>query len=507
MRNLKIKIMLSVFLLLNVVLVLIGLVTSFSRQEKIDNTIYTSLTRDASAKKFSNGEAKNYEELQTWLNPNFEDDYIYKNVDKFNSTAFQDGVQVRTLEKLFHTFSSEIEFNSTLTSKYFLSRVILIDKGWNVKGNGSFKKMEANIDPEEVGSKEYNRYLNFTNTISKIEVKDSLGTNLTKGIYGMWSEGIENGFIHFEGKIPDFITFLPSISVSLYLLKLDLFTYDETFIVNENGTDVYYDFSDGIQFQYDEKNKYKGDQLTGGWIDKNGVACEGLLNWSDRTLSSFTNTLKIKLGVVIGIHSILKNWEFISNNSPIMNPDIYQLLDDGSNSLYILGVGIINLSEKYAGTKYYTYEVEAHKKYWTYKRAEHVVNTSLEYILYSLYDNGYADDIVSNALKIDEKNGLEGGYNLLNVWNYRGSRFSSEDYSYDKNKNQIPPEDLLIYSGTEDLNDLEFGEFYELCDYYHVASRGSQYGVDSNIDLTFKFLSKELADGIKVQDLPKPNEI
>ncbi|MFV0556360.1 MAG: hypothetical protein ACK5LM_04585 [Lactovum sp.] len=64
MRNLKIKLMLAIFLLLTLILLLIGTITSATRQDRINNSIYISLTRDSAAKKFSDGGAKNYDELQ-----------------------------------------------------------------------------------------------------------------------------------------------------------------------------------------------------------------------------------------------------------------------------------------------------------------------------------------------------------------------------------------------------------------------------------------------------------
>lgn len=374
-RNWTIKISIIIFLTIDLLLIILGLILISSRKEKLREDVENSFKSPMFVSYVTENTTNDYSEMIKMFDSDF------KILD--DSTIVDIGNKEREIFK-----------ENTLSNKVMWKDLMMFIK--NIAG-------VSNFDPSIIE----NSY-----GVALIILLDKGGDSKC------WQYVFEEILSFFiSDQIQIISTALATIFGSLLLptglegYNINLFNYDLNFVYEENGNIVEYDLSYGMTEEI--WNGVEGENL-------------GIKNWDYYECSDLFDTGSINLDIV-------------NDGDLFFSFMLYFGFDRSDNTYFLLNKYIEKTKKLYYGKEYQTYIISENKTTmtWEYikKEQNNIVDSPGESFLYSLYDNIEYWKYFDNALESDK---INIGYEFKYVPNlYQESKLSFVDYNSTENYDYI----------------------------------------------------------------------
>lgn len=484
-NNKKLKIVLIVFVFLNIFLLLFGLILRDIRYGKLEKVIYKTITSDDYIQFITDGQARTYDEELNFLSEGSESKTSDEYRDEFHSAFFNKFTSIYDLQEVLGYFgSSGIDFLIN-NPKSFIKLYQFENSSFNI----------SLINGYEIGLGPLN-YKIDVNVHSKYGLENDLSINIViykikilgggeeiifdDSIYDLINYLYENeeGFLNSVIEIIDMILNQYFNGIDLFSLNndihnlflfngVDIFDYSEKFTANGN----YIDISDGMSIE--EEND--------------------ILNMSSLEIEKLNKTLGVSIQlkdrgnetIPFSTSSFLRRYD--GNELYIWNNFIQEISTLGDDQFYST-INVIYDDDVIKIVPIVQYNIYDNN---IKNEKKQTLRSNWENFMYYEYLNLDYSKYFNQAL-------IDFGIDEFRLTNYYSTSEINATFSEEFQSINSDVTDILWKKGD---NKTSFSNFVLIQNLFRP------FLSKNNIDNYLKNISKEMVSNVKFSDLQKPNKI
>lgn len=473
--NRRIKIIIIIFVLVNVFLLASALILSSMRNSKVDYILYDAITSEQFTKFASEGEYEDFDEyIETFDYEESTSSDLESNIDHFHDIFFEAGVKWSDIVSISSSLGGDL-INMFAMPEY-IAKLVNLEYGSNEFNFGNDEEGERGIDIE-ISIVAPNGIQNGMQVWGTLMYK---GKQIHIDIFNTLNSDVANAaLLALPANQRKAVKLLTNKILNSFIYKgVDLFKYNEQFYANGNLVDL----SDGL--------------------DSEGVEINNILKMTDEEAIDFSNNLVVSLqlrdkgnewfnySTSQYLYSFGGNELFVWNNfMDYLTKNHNKNFRYENYNLELVDIG--KLKPNYVDTVQPSTKLKWNLKNEKVLRMEKL-DSAWEQFLWTVYNEIDYSSYLDRALKDD-------GKEYYSITDYYNNGAESE-YIFSDDFAEMNSEitDVLWSYGDDSTS---FSNFVIIANLYRPFIR------TDNIDHFLKEISKIAATGLSPTDLLKPGKI